>query len=203
MADTAGFDADRTHVGTSCRQHRRRVRWRASLRTTAGLFVWAFAAWCLITWTATVEQFAVGALAALLVAVALAPLGPVVGPWRLLTPRWLAAALRLVGVATVRIVQANLRLTRLIWSPSRPLRDGMVVVTSTARSDAALTAVGLVTSVIVDSQLVDVDRDGHRMQYHGVEIPPDSGGEANRLAINAEVERLMPKVYGRRAGDAG
>lgn len=168
-----------------------------TVRAAASLFGYAFAAWCLLTWTATVEQFAVGAGVALVVAVALAPLGPVVAPWRLLDPRWLLRAGRLLGVATLRVLQANLRLGRLIWSPSRPLRDGMVVVSTTARSDAAFAAVGLATSVIVDSQLVDVDRDARRMQYHAVGLPEEAGDQAYRRKINGEVERLLPTL-GRR-----
>ena len=61
------------------------------------LFCWAFLTWVLLTWTLTVEQMLFGAGIALAVAVALAPLGEVAGPWRLLTPRRLAAAVRLIA----------------------------------------------------------------------------------------------------------
>jgi multicomponent Na+:H+ antiporter subunit E len=154
------------------------------------LFCWAFLTWVLLTWTLTVEQMLFGAGIALAVAVALAPLGEVAGPWRLLTPRRLAAAVRLIALAARRIVTANLRLSRLIWDPRLPLRSGMVVVPTTQRSEGGLTAVGLVTSVVVDNQLVDLDRSRAQLQYHAVEVPP-GGPEHVREQINGPVERLL------------
>jgi multicomponent Na+:H+ antiporter subunit E len=136
-----------------------------------------------------------GAGIALAVAVALAPLGEVAGPWRLLTPRRLAAAVRLIALAAGRIVTANLRLSRLIWDPRLPLRSGMVVVPTTQRSEGGLTAVGLVTSVVVDNQLVDLDRSRAQLQYHAVEMPP-GGPEQVREQINGPVERLLA-AFGR------
>jgi multicomponent Na+:H+ antiporter subunit E len=47
----------------------------------------------------------------------------------------------------------------------------MVIVPTSQRSAGGLTAVGLVTSLIVDNQLVDLDRDGAQLQYHAVEVP--------------------------------
>ena len=66
---------------------------------------------------------------------------------------------------------ANLRLSRLIWDPRLPLRSGMIVVPTRERSAGGLTAVGLITSVIVDNQLVDVARSQGQLQYHAVEVP--------------------------------
>ncbi len=154
------------------------------------LFCWAFLTWVLLTWTLTVEQMLFGAGIALAVAVALAPLGEVAGPWRLLTPRRLAAAVRLIALSAGRIVTANLRLSRLIWDPRLPLRSGMVVVPTTQRSEGGLTAVGLVTSVVVDNQLVDLDWSRAQLQYHAVEVPP-GGPEQVREQINGPVERLL------------
>jgi multicomponent Na+:H+ antiporter subunit E len=98
--------------------------------------------------------------------------------------------LQLGAVVTVRVVRANLRLTRRIWSPRLPLRSGMVTVPTTARSDGAVTAVGLLSSVVVDSQLVDLDRSRHELQYHSVWI--DSADPwRNRERINAPIEGYL------------
>ena len=110
------------------------------------------------------QQLAFGAGIAAVVAVALAPLGDVAGPWQLLSPRRLAATAALLLLAARRIVIANLRLSRLIWDPRLPLRSGMVVVPAQERSAGGLTAVGLITSVIVDNQLIDVDRRRAQLQ---------------------------------------
>jgi hypothetical protein len=56
-------------------------------RRVAALFCWAYLVWVLLTWTLSLENELLGAGIALAVAVALAPLGAVAGPWRLLTPR--------------------------------------------------------------------------------------------------------------------
>jgi multicomponent Na+:H+ antiporter subunit E len=162
------------------------MRWRRVL----ALFCWAFGIWVLLTWTLTLEQMIFGASVAMIVAIALAPLGEVAGPWRLIAPRHLAAAALLLALAARRILVANLRLSALIWDPRRPLRSGMVVVPTQERSDGGLTAVGLITSVIVDNQLVDLDRGAAQLQYHAVQVP-EGGPERARAQINGPVEDLL------------
>ncbi len=68
-------------------------------RRVSALFCWAFGVWVLLTWTLTLQQVAFGAGIAAVVAVALAPLGDVAGPWRLLPPRRLAATAALLVLA--------------------------------------------------------------------------------------------------------
>lgn len=154
------------------------------------LAAWCYLIWVLLTWTRTAEQLLFGAGISLLVAVALAPLGRVPGPWRLLVPRNALAALKLLATALVRIPVANVRLAKRIWRPSRPLRSGMVVVPTHERSDLGLTTVGLVTSLIVDNQIVDLDRRRHLLQYHAVDVP-EGDPERKRAAINEPVERAL------------
>lgn len=169
------------------------VSGRAFAVRIAGLAAWCYLVWVLLTWTRTAEQLLFGAAISLAVATALAPLGPVAAPWQLLRPRTALAVARLAGTAAVRIVKANVQLAARIWAPSRPLRSGMVIVPTDQRSDLGLTTVGLVTSVIVDNQIVDVDRRGGRLQYHAVSVPDrDAGPEAARAAINGPVERRLP-----------
>jgi multicomponent Na+:H+ antiporter subunit E len=91
--------------------------------------------WALLTWTLTIEQALFGALIAAAVAVALAPLGAVAGPWRLLRPRALAGAVWLLIAAAGRVLLANLRLSRRIWDPRRPLASGMVITPTRERQD--------------------------------------------------------------------
>jgi multicomponent Na+:H+ antiporter subunit E len=156
------------------------------------LFVWAFAAWVLLTWTRTFEQLATGVVVAAVTAAVCAPLGPVAPPWALLRPARLVGAARLAGFVAVKIVRANLSLSRRIWSPSRPLRPGMVVVPTEFDSDGGLTAVALISSLIVDNQIVDLDRSRAELQYHAVWID-STEPEANRAVINGPLEaRLRP-----------
>lgn len=164
--------------------------------STAAARIFALACWCmtvwvLLTWTRTSEQIAVGAAVSLAVAVVLAPLGPVAGPWRLLDPRVAKRTAGLAFVALGRVVVANVRLARRIWSPSLPLRSGMVIVPTTQRSELGLTTVGVVSSLIVDNQIVDVDRSRGRLLYHAVEVPPRDP-EAARERINGPLERHLP-----------
>jgi multicomponent Na+:H+ antiporter subunit E len=155
--------------------------------TLVALAVWAYLVWVLLTWTRTAEQLLVGAAVAVLVAVTMAPLGQVAAPWRLAVPRRAWAVVRLVGSALWRILRANLSLARRIWSPNRPLRSGMVVVSTSERSDAGLAAVGLISSLIVDNQIVDLDRDRALLQYHAVSIPARDPAES----VNRPIERLL------------
>ena len=159
-------------------------------RRFAAVFVWAFGFWLLLTWTVPAEQLIFGACLAALVALAMAPLGDVAAPWAVLKPRRLAAVAVLFGASLGRIVRANMSLARRILLPSRPLRSGMIIVPTKARTDGELAATGLITSLIVDNQIVDLDRSERELQYHAVAVP-----EGDRAAeVNAPTERLVHEV---------
>lgn len=161
------------------------------LARAVGLASWSLIVWILLTWTVTLEQYAFGIGISLAVGLALAPLGHVIPPWAVLVPGNLRRALGLLISSLGRIVTANVRLAARIWAPSRPLRSGMVITPTTQRSVFGLTTVGLVTSVVVDNQLVDVDRRRGQLQYHAVDVPERDPREA-RAKINGPVERFLP-----------
>jgi multicomponent Na+:H+ antiporter subunit E len=157
------------------------------------LWLWAFVVWLAMTWSVTAEQLTVGGLVALGAALLLAPLGGVVRPWRCLEPVRLGSALGLLGSAAVRIVGANVGLARRIWSPSLPLESGMVIVPTGMTSDGGHAGVGLITSVIVDNQIVDIDRSRCELLYHAVSVPDGTGTEAGE-DINLPIERWLQRI---------
>jgi multicomponent Na+:H+ antiporter subunit E len=152
------------------------------------LVLWAGLAWVLLTWTATVEQAAYGVAVSIGVAVVLSPLGPVALPWRLLQPGRLVRLAAVAATSVGRILWANVVLARRVWSPSLPIRTGMLVVPTDLRTDGGITALGLLGSVIVDHQLVDLEPG--RLQYHAVWVASEDPEEA-RERINGRVERLL------------
>jgi multicomponent Na+:H+ antiporter subunit E len=154
------------------------------------LGVWAFGVWLILTWTATEEQLIFGGCLALVTGLVLAPLGAVATPWSMLAPLRLLAIFRLGGYALWHILIANVGLARRILSPSRPLRTGMVIVPTQARTDGELAATGVITSLIVDNQFVDLDRSEHVLQYHAVAVPEGDPAEV----VNAPVERRLARV---------
>ena len=160
------------------------------------LAAWAYAVWVVLTWTRTAEQLAVGVAVALAVAASCSALGPVAAPWRVPEPRRLTALARLLATVLRRILVANVVLARRVWSPRRPLRSGMLVVPTELRSEGGVAAVGLLTSLIVDNQLVDLDLDRRRLQYHAVWVET-TDPDAARERINAPVERLLRPLEGR------
>jgi multicomponent Na+:H+ antiporter subunit E len=163
------------------------------LKDVAAGAIWAYAVWLLLTWTATAEQLVFGAVVAVVVAITLAPLGPVVPPWRLLSPRRLVPTVALLVGSAWRIVIANVALARRIWSPLSKLRTGMLVLPTRATSDGELAAVGLITSLIVDNQLVDLDRSEHELQYHATDVPAvEAGGRYDK--VNGPTERQVRKI---------
>jgi multicomponent Na+:H+ antiporter subunit E len=166
------------------------------MRRVTALAGRAYLVWLLLTWTRTLEQQLAGIAVALCVAAVLAPLGDVAAPWRLLDPRRLVAVVRLAAVAFAGVLRSNIDLARRVWAPSRPLRSGMVVVPTAERTDAGLAATGLITSLIVENQIVDLDRDRHELQYHAIDVP-----HGNRRHpegdINAPIERLLAPVLRR------
>lgn len=165
----------------------------AGIRNAAACAMWAYAVWILLTWTATAEQLLFGAALAVVVGAALAPLGPVIAPWRAFAPKRMLAWSRLLGGSAGRIVVANFALARRIWSPRSRLRSGMIVLPTRARSDGAIAAVGLVSSLIVDNQLVDLDRSEACLQYHAVEVP-QGDTEQRYERVNGATERRVLEI---------
>ncbi|HEY2791018.1 MAG TPA: Na+/H+ antiporter subunit E [Micromonosporaceae bacterium] len=159
---------------------------RAMWSRLLALWCWAELTWTLLTFTASIEQIVTGFVVSVAVALACAPLGSVAGPWALLRPRRIVPILVLAGAVAWRVVAANIALSRLIWS-GRPPHSGMLVVPTAARSDAEVAATGLLTSLIVNAQLVDVDRHRCQMQYHAVTVE-SLDADRNRATINGPIE---------------
>jgi multicomponent Na+:H+ antiporter subunit E len=159
--------------------------------------LWAFAIWLLLTWTVPAEQLVFGAVLAVLVGVALSPLGDTVAPWRLFDPRRARAIGVLIAESLARIVRANVVLAARIWAPSRPLRSGMVIVPTATRTDGEIAALGLITSLIVDNQIVDVDSGKHLMQYHAVSVPPGTRKDVAEV-VTVPTERRVLQISRRR-----
>jgi multicomponent Na+:H+ antiporter subunit E len=155
------------------------------------LGVWLYGFWLLLTWTVTAEQLVFGALVCIWLAVLMSALGPICRPWRVLAPRRLVAILVLIVDSLVRIVRANLSLARRIWSPSRPLRSGMLIVPTTMCIDGDVAAVGLITSLIVDNQIVDLDRSRRELQYHAVDVPTPKQRYGR---VNGPTERRVVEI---------
>jgi multicomponent Na+:H+ antiporter subunit E len=166
---------------------------REFTRRAFALAIWTYAVWLLLTWTATAEQLSVGALVSMAIGGALAGCGPVASPWRALAPPRSARALILLGDSLVRIVRANVSLARRIWSPKRPLRSGMIIVGTDARTDGELAATGLITSLIVDNQIADLDRSAAQLQYHAVDVPPGDP-EQRRERVTGPTERQVLRI---------
>jgi len=156
---------------------------------TAALFAWCYLVWLLLTLTPTVEVFLVGVPVGLLCAALLAPLAPAAGPWRLLRPatalHWLRATVRL-GAS---IVRANVMMARLVWTRNVRPPSGMVVVPSRTGDTDLLATTGLLSSLVVDNQVVDVDPSRSELMYHCIEVPPEDA-DAYDL-VNGPVERLV------------
>lgn len=153
------------------------------------LFPWCFLVWVVLTWTLTVEQMVFGALAASLVTVGLMPRRRVAGPWLLFRPRNLAVVARLLVLVVTRVVVANVHLAAMVWRPRIPVRSGMVVVPTRMKSSGALTVVGLLSSLIVMNQIVDVDRERGQLQYHTVDAPSDTDEAYDTM--NGPIERIL------------
>jgi multicomponent Na+:H+ antiporter subunit E len=163
---------------------------RDRLVKACSLFSWGYSAWLLLTWTVQAEQLVCGALvSAAMTALLLPMMDGVVRPWALLRPRRAFGTIRLVLVCLARISMANLRLSRRIWSPSRQLTSGMVVVPTGLSDEGGLAGVGLLSSLIVDNQLVDLDRGKHALQYHAVSVPPSDSDRAE--VVTGGTERLL------------
>lgn len=165
------------------------------MRRVVALAAWVFLGWGVLTWTFTLEQMLFGVGFSIAVAIALAPLGEVKGPWWFAHPARIWAAIRLLLESARRVLMANLRLSARIWNPRLPLSSGMVIVPTRERTDGGIAAVGLISSLIVDNQITDVDRGHHLLQYHAVSVP-EGDREHARDAVNGPIERLLEPLVG-------
>jgi multicomponent Na+:H+ antiporter subunit E len=73
----------------------------------------------------------------------------------------------------------------------------MIIVATHERSDGGLAAVGLISSLVVDNQIVDLDRRARHLQYHAVAVP-DGSRRAARTHVNGPVEDLLHPLEDRR-----
>ncbi len=151
-------------------------------KTVAALTFWCFVAWMALTATLTIESIAAGLVVSLLIAWSLAVLGPVVPPWRVLS------MLRLSPFVAYRVLRANIALARRIWTPSLPLATGMVIVPTRFGDEGRVAAVGIVSSLIVDNQIVDLDRSRRELVYHCISVPADG---RRYDEINGPLERRI------------
>jgi multicomponent Na+:H+ antiporter subunit E len=147
----------------------------------------------MLSLSVTVESLLTGVVLSVGAAAALSRLGAVHGPWALLRPGRLGPLLRLVGGLAVDSTRANLQMARRVWTPRPRLRTGMVVVGTRARTDGQVGAVGLLTSLVVDNQVIDVDLDERTMLYHCVEVPRGEPYDA----VNGPVERRLLAIVDR------
>ena len=151
-----------------------------------GVTAWCLAIWLLLLGTVSVETIVVGLVVALVISIGLSGLDVLV-PWRLLTPARLFPLCLLCADSAARIVKANLTLARIVWRPRLQLATGMVVVPTRMRGDVELAGIAIITSLIVDNQIVDVDRARHELLYHCIEVPQGD----RYAAINGPVERRL------------
>ncbi|MFD7160445.1 Na+/H+ antiporter subunit E [Kribbella sp. NPDC059898] len=108
-------------------------------------------------------------------------------------PRWFTAILRLTGATVLQVVRANLVLARRIWTPSLPLATGIVAVPTRFGDEGRVGAVGIVSSLIVDNQIVDIDLSRRELAYHCIVVPP-AGKRYD--AINGPLERRIAALTG-------
>jgi len=155
-------------------------------------FVWSFLCWLVLTWSTEIEQLLSGALLAIAVAAANHGLGTVARPWAVVAPRRLTALVRLAAVTSWRLLVAGMSLSRAVWfGGSRP-PSGLVTIDTDERRDGGLAAVGLLTSLTPDNQLVDLDRQRSVLLYHTLRVLPDRGEQ--RRALTGSIEHAVSEV---------
>lgn len=164
---------------------------RSSVSQLFSTFTWAFACWLLLTWSTAPEQLLSGALLAIAVAAGSYGLGTVARPWALLDPRRLAALVKLSVVVLIGLLRAGMALSRVAWSRDARPRSGMVLVDTCEDRDGGLAAIGLLTSLTPDNQLVDVDRRRSRLLYYTLRVCTDEG---EQRAAPGRIEAAVAEV---------
>ncbi len=156
------------------------------------LFATLLVFWLLLNGSAALDVLAVGAIVAAVIALVFRDTFSVISGHRL-TPAALWATLRYVGYFFMELVRANLRIARIVLSPSLPINPAIVKVRLSLTHPVARLL--LANSITLTPGTLSVEMKGEWLYVHWVDAPT-TDPEAATKEIVSGFERILEVMYG-------
>lgn len=164
------------------------------------LFSAAFFVWCLFTWLPDTEHLLVGIAVAGLIAYLLGDL-VVCKPRRIWYPRrYTTFLLHYIPVFLWEVLKANLDVAYRVLHPGLPITPGIVKVTTTLRSEMAMTFLANSITLTPGTMSVDIDADQRVLYVHWIDVRSHDSETATRIIVE-RFERILRKVFEDEARD--
>ncbi|MGE0823020.1 MAG: Na+/H+ antiporter subunit E [Candidatus Binatia bacterium] len=159
------------------------------------LFVAAFIVWCLFSWPPDGGHILVGIFVAAIVALLLGEM--VIRHPRLLARyprRYVYFCLQYVPVFLWEVLKANLDVAYRVIDPRLPINPGIVKITTSLRSDIALTLLANSITLTPGTMSVDIGEDHSALYVHWIDVRTRDVEGATK-AIAERFEKILRKVF--------
>jgi multicomponent Na+:H+ antiporter subunit E len=162
------------------------------IRSTAVMFATLLLFWLMLMGNLTADVLVVGVLASLVIAL-LYPNGLSFFTEFRATPQAFIAGIRYYGFFFAELVKSNLRLARIVLSPSLPISPGIVKVRT--RLKTRMGRLMLANSITLTPGTLTVEMNGEWLYVHWVNVE-STDVEAATASIVAGFERYLEVIYG-------
>ncbi len=154
-------------------------------------FIFCFAVWLAVTWSADAASLTVGLILSGLIAAVVRNLELKEAPL-LLVPDRLLWALAYVPVLFIYVVQANLDVAYRVLHPALPIRPGIVKARTSLKSAAG--RVLLANSITLTPGTLTVDLVNDILYIHRIDVPKEDPDERTRRSL-ARFERFIKRIF--------
>jgi len=164
------------------------------------LFGAAFIVWCLLTWVPDRAHLLVGIAVAGMIAHLLGDL-VIRQPRRLWYPRRYARfLLHYIPVFLWEVLKANLDVAYRVLHPGLPITPGIVKVTTTLRSEMAMTFLANSITLTPGTMSVDIDAEQGVLYVHWIDVRSHDREIATQMIVE-RFEKILRNVFEDEARD--
>ena len=154
-------------------------------------FIVLFAVWLLLTWSIDIQNVVAGIVVSFLTAVFFGRLY-FDNVAKMFDPRRVFWFLYYIPVFLLHMVRANFDVAYRVLHVDVPIRPGIVKVTTTLKSDLALTF--LANSITLTPGTLTVDIIGGDMYIHWIYVKTDDPAEQGEIIVR-RFERILKRVF--------
>jgi len=170
------------------------------MRSRIAMFLVALAAWCLLSWSVSIQHLAVGVVVSLIVAVSVGDLF-ISRPHMMTHPvRWLNLVFVYAPLLAWECVKANFDVAYRVLNPGLPVRPGIVRIRTSLRSDTGLTFLANSITLTPGTMTVDVDADEGILYIHWINVSSDDPAERARR-IAGRFEPVLRRIFEEGGGE--
>ena len=158
------------------------------------LFIVAFFAWCLLNWVPDWQHLIVGFFVALLVSF-------ITGDLFIQRPAHLAHPMRYfyfvfcyLPVFLWEVLKANFDVAYRVAHPGLPINPGIVKVTTSLKSDTALTFLANSITLTPGTLVVDIDKEKGVLYVHWIDVKAKDIEAATKI-VAGRFEKILRKIF--------